>query len=108
MVFIPDFHTLEKFGGSKLEDYTIYDDDALCIMPIIKHGKKIQEMMWEFVNVSDLKKTSIKIADTAQPFIANYTKKLLDPGYYNVIFRYRLAGEDQINEIRLDSAFIKR
>lgn len=108
MVFIPDFHTLEKFGGSKLEDYTIYDDDALCIMPIIKHGKKIQEMMWEFVNVSDLKKTSIKIADTAQPFIANYTKKLLDPGYYNVIFRYRLAGEDQINEIHLDSAFIKR
>ena len=45
--------------------------------------------------------------DINEPFIANNKENFLEPGYYNIVFRYRLSGETKINEIVLNSAFLK-
>lgn len=112
-VFYPDFHELVEFGenneGENISNYTITDQDALCIIPELSYGKLIKEAQWEFVNVSDPNKISIiPKTDIKEPFIAAGEESFLKPGYYNIIFRYRLSGENQINTIELNSAFLKK
>lgn len=112
-VFYPDFHELVEFGenneGENISNYTITDQDALCIIPELSYGKLIEEAQWEFVNVSDPKKNAIiPPVDIKEPFIAAGEESFLKPGYYNIIFRYRLSGENQINAIELNSAFLKK
>ena len=110
-VFYPDFHKLIELGSKNkqynISDYTITDEDAICIIPELSYGKYIKEAQWEFINTSDPKKSSIiPPVDIKEPFIAPDTESFLKPGYYNIVFRYRLAGEDQINTIELNSAFL--
>lgn len=112
-IFFPGFHELVEFGTdyskTGIDKYTITDQDALCVIPELSYGKLIEEAQWEFVNVSDPSKpTIVPLADIKEPFIAPDEKTLLKPGYYNIIFRYRLSGENQINTIELNSAFLKK
>lgn len=110
-IFIPEYHRLEELGddSTSIDKFIVTDDDTLCVIPDLTYGKFIKDYEWEFVNVSKVNQKPINPAiSIKEPFIASKHKEYMDPGYYNVIFRYRLAGDDQINEIRLDSAFIKR
>jgi hypothetical protein len=113
-VYLPEYHTLEELGwerGNRKEHikyYTIDDCDALCVIPDISFSKYINNYTWEFVNVSDINnKKTIKLK-TKEPFISNLYKKQLDPGYYDIVFKYSLRGSDYINEIRWESAFLKK
>ena len=114
---------MEELGlnqnDEKLDYYTITDNDALCIIPDIAFGKHIDEFEWEFINMSSPSKKSIKplvhnqdgsksYVSIKEPFISPDTESFLDPGYYSIIFRYRLIGDDKVNTVTLDSAFIKR
>ena len=111
-IFLPNRHTLEEIGIGELsslkkENFMI-GDDAICVGANIKYSKDIQDYEWEFINVTHPSK-SIKLQKSiGNPFIASLSEKPLYPGYYNVIFRYRLTEGNQINEIRLDSAFYKQ
>ena len=112
-IFYPDFHELVPFESqlniNDLSTYTITDEDALCVIPDIPYGKLIDEAQWEFINVSTPTKESIiPPVDIKEPFIAPDTESFLKPGFYTILFRYRLAGENQINTITLDSAFLKK
>ena len=112
-IFYPDFHELVPFESqlniTDLSTYTITDEDALCVIPDIPYGKLIDEAQWEFINVSTPTKESIiPPVDIKEPFIAPDTESFLKPGFYTILFRYRLAGENQINTITLDSAFLKK
>ena len=113
-IFIPEFHHLEeigldKTGDEKLDYYIVTDEDALCVVPNIAFGKYISEYEWEFINMSSpIKKTIKPKGSISEPFISPDTKSYLEPGYYSVVFRYRLTNEDKINTITLDSAFLKR
>ena len=69
-----------------------------------KYLKYIEEPEWEFENVSRKNKSKpITLKSIQTPFIANINYKLLDPGFYNVKFRYKLG--QSIQEVSLDSAF---
>ena len=111
MIFVPEFHRLEPLSkndnNQSIEQYEITDFDTLCVKPTMSFGKYISDYDWEFVNVSKPNSESIKLKYVKTPFIANTEKMPLEPGFYNIIFRYRLTNEDKVNEIVLDSAFIK-
>jgi hypothetical protein len=69
-----------------------------------KYLKYIEDPEWEFENISKPHTSKpIKLKYVKTPFIANSDYKLLDPGFYNVKFRYRLG--QTIQEVSLDSAF---
>lgn len=104
-IFMPENHRLEFFGdGNTVNDFTITDMDTLCVIPDIPVGKPIDEIEWEFKNISN--NTSIKLDASVQtPLIAPTAKQLLSPGYYSIIFRYKIGNE--IKTIQIDSAFRK-
>lgn len=112
-IFVPGFHHLEEFGvvtditNVSLSDFVITDVDALCVIPDLSFSKTIEDPEWEFINVTTNETIRLD-RSIREPFIAPDDKKSLTPGYYNIKFRYRLTGEDKINEIHWDSAFIKR
>lgn len=103
-VFYPEKHHLEEINTNTLDDYTFTQNDVLMVVPNSKYLKYIEDPEWEFENIS-MKNNSlpIKLRSIKTPFIANTNYKLLDPGFYNIKFRYKLG--QTIQEISLDSAF---
>jgi hypothetical protein len=108
-IFVPCYHDLEELNAEKIQDiehFTISDQDVICVVPTIEYSKNISEYSWEFINMSDPKRKSIKLKNSImEPFIANTTQSFLDPGYYSIKFRYKYG--DKTNTIALDSAFKK-
>jgi hypothetical protein len=108
-IYLEEYHFLDEFdphNAQSIDDFTITDQDSLCIIPSLPIGKPIDKYEWEFINMSTLDKKSIKFDTSIQePFIASKKKKFLDPGYYSVIFRYKIGNN--IKEIKLDSVFRK-
>lgn len=112
-IFVPEYHDLHEIGytSSKhpsFEDFIITDKDAVCIIPDISFGKAITGYEWEFINNSDPLNSSIRLDHSIkEPFVASPNKEFLKPGYYDIIFRYRLSGE-KIHEIKTSNAFLKK
>ena len=112
-IFIPEYHDLHEIGytSSKhpsFEDFIITDKDALCIVPDISFGKAITGYEWEFINNSDPLNSSIRLdRSIKEPFVASPNKEFLKPGYYDIVFRYRLSGE-KIHEVKISNAFLKK
>lgn len=103
-VFYPEKHHLEEINTNTLDDYTFTQEDVLMIVPNSKYLKYIEDPEWEFENISKKNNTkTIKFNSIKTPFIANSEYKLLDPGFYNIKFRYKLGKT--IQEISLNSAF---
>lgn len=108
-IFYPEFHHLKEITGDDISDYIVTDEDAVCVIPNITFGKFIEDAQWEFVNTSDLNdKSIIPPVDIKEPFVAESSKKLLDPGYYDIIFRYKLMDHKDYNTVILKSAFLKK
>jgi hypothetical protein len=103
-IFIPEFHELQEIKGDKLEDYTISQYDALCVIPELPYGKKIDSFYWEFINKSTSEVISLN--NIKEPFIANNHGNYLTPGYYDVKFNFKLNKDDVINTAELNSAFL--
>lgn len=106
-IFYPEFHHLEELYDDNdipnLDNFTITQKDVLMVVPNVEYLKALEDNIeWEFENVS-LKNKIIKLPSIKTPFIANTEHKLLDPGYYNIKFRYKLGTS--IQEISLNSAF---
>jgi hypothetical protein len=113
--FFPQFHKIERIGGNTIEDYTVTQYDALCVIPEIhkygntyerfRYGHLIEGAEWEFINRSqDI--TTTHPASARVPFIASNDGRIMKDGFYDIVFRYRIAGEQK--ELRLDSAFRKK
>lgn len=112
--FFPEFHALEEVKGKKITDMYIYDDDAICLVPVFKgkdnevffeYGNNV-EVEWEFINASTCEsfKPDSSIKD---PFLSTYQKdKLLPAGFYNVLFKYKIEGEER--QLYMNSIFIKK
>lgn len=94
--------------GARLEDYTITDRDTVVAIPEAKYnGLTIKDAEWIFINKSAVgDKREIKMISTKEPFVGKDIKKALEPGFYDVIFRYKTG--DQPHEVRLNSAFLKK
>ena len=105
-VFYPQKHHLEEIGVGydlTLNDYTFKQDDVLMVIPETKYLKYIEEPEWEFINVSKRDSKPITFNSIRTPFVANSEYKLLEPGFYDIKFRYKLG--QTIQETILDSAF---
>ena len=126
-VYFPEFHELKEIDGDELNDYIVYDEDALAVVPTLSQriykglnsmenyedkvdftfGKNIEGYEWEFQNVSTGETIELKNS-VLEPNIANNKNSFLPNGYYNIIFRYNLIGDSNSHELRLNSAFIKK
>ena len=110
-IFVPEYHKLIELGSDMVMNrddirrYTVTPQDSLCVIPELGFGRYIEEYEWEFINVSTRKIIKLD-GSISEPFIADINNHPLDPGYYDIVFRYRLSGnQDKVNEIRIDSAF---
>jgi hypothetical protein len=109
--FYPQFHTTVPIGGNTIDDYTIKPYEAICCIAEIMNGNEpipfsyghmITESEWTFYNHLT-NETILHPASSQQPFIAS-TKKLLEPGYYDITFKYSL-NNGTTQECKLNSAF---
>lgn len=105
-IYVPEYHHLEELSGEKIEDYVIYDSDAICVVPNLNYGKKLEDVQWRFINVSKLKDNVIEGVPVREPFITNDNGFVLDKGYYNIELQYKVGKI--VNKVTLESAFIKK
>lgn len=112
MVFCPGFYDISILDGEKaydsswsLDQFTVKDNEILCVKPSFKFAHKIKKSEWEFVNVSSADLKSHTLPSTNEPYVAPTNQEEMVSGFYDVIFRYKLGNET--NEIRLNSAFYK-
>jgi len=113
IIFVPEFHHLEKFGqvnditSININDFIITDKDAICIIPNFGHGNQLDDFEWKFIN--NTLDNSFKLPDSIiEPFVTSGENSFLKPGYYDIIFRYKLINNSQYDEIKWKSAFIKK
>lgn len=112
-VFIPQKHYLEQLDKNKPineyneEDFTIHRDETACVIPDIRFLKYIESYEWVFRNASTLE--TIDLNSIKEPIVAPTEQIPLPTGYYDIIFRYKLANdpEGRINEVSLKSAFVQ-
>jgi hypothetical protein len=110
--FYPQFHYLEKMDGNSIDNYTINSYEAVCCAAELNNGYKVEdfryghmitEAEWTFFN--HLTNETIKHPETSRrPFAAKSSNDIMNPGYYDVVFKYSLT-DGTTNECRLDSAF---
>lgn len=109
-IYIPEFHYLQPLADCDdvknltIDDYTISQNEALCVIPEICYGLTLDndKFEWEFQNSSTGEVIKLKNS-IKEPFIANTSKSFLTPGYYNIVFRYKWG--DEIKEVATKSAF---
>jgi hypothetical protein len=113
MVFCPGLYNIELLDGGRayneswsLDQFTVEENEILCVKPSFKFAHKIEKSEWEFVNVSTADQKSYILPSTNEPYVAPQSQEQMLPGFYDVIFRYKLGNETK--EVRLNSAFYKR
>ena len=122
-----EFHYLEPFGSfseknDSIDDFTIAQTDALCVIPIIRipvknewityvySCKNIEAPAWEFVNKTSGQKIIIEDS-LLEPYITKTDQHVFERGYYDIIFRYKLLSNELLSnehELTLNSAFVKK
>lgn len=90
--YFPEFHYLEEMVSDKESYYNINNEDVIAVIPELPLGLKIDSWDWEFINVSTGK--TIKLPNYQEPYVNNLTKELLDKGYYDVIFKYKIGNTE--------------
>ena len=113
MVFCPGLYNIELLDGGRtynegwnLDQFTANENEILCVKPSFKFAHKIEKSEWEFVNASTVDRKSYILPSTNEPYVAPQGQEQMLPGFYDVIFRYKLGNETK--EVRLNSAFYKR
>lgn len=113
--YFPQFHKLERIAGDSIEDYTISQYDAICVIPEIhkygntyeqfRYGHMINDIEWSFINTSN--DVIYNIPESARlPHLSSNDEQIVDDGFYDVVFKYKLGGKQ--NEMRLNGAFRKK
>lgn len=110
--FYPQFHYGEKINGNNINDYTLTPFDAICCAAEINNEKNVEEFRyghlinsaeWTFINSSNGEKV-LHPSSSRKPFIANNIKSALQPGYYDISFKYSLSN-GIVSECIANSAF---
>ncbi len=113
LIYIPQRHYLEELDRSTLMNMSVRPREALCVVPDVKYLRYIDSYEWDFINQSTGE--HIQLPSVKEPFVGRVADNIeediypyLYPGYYDVVFRYKLSSEsDHVNEISLKSAFIQ-
>jgi len=109
--FYPALHKLMPIS----EDGSVDPGDVICIVPVFKHGKKIENVTWMFENKSTGEKIFSKVYDRpifpdgnyggawmnykdygglADTPVLNVTPREMKPGYYDITVNYRMDKTD--------------
>lgn len=110
--FYPQFHYLEKMDGDSIDNYTVSPYEAVCCAAEIndgdtvkpfRYGHIINSAEWTFFNHLT-NETIVHQASSQMPFVAKSESDGMQPGYYDITFKYNLTnGVD--GECTLNSAF---
>lgn len=120
--FFGQNHHLERLGGATkserdsavLEDYWVSQDETLVAVPDLSYINNISEFEWEFVNVSknitytnttSHENISGQNISIRSPFVSSFDEQLLEPGYYDVVFKYKVVGSTDVRELKKKSCF---
>lgn len=120
--YIERFHTKEPIGDTNVDDsndslekYCVGKYDDLFVTPQIhigdkvypllyQHPQNVKSVTWKFINKSLNEESSY--SDPREPHISSNSRKILDPGYYDIEFNYSLI-DGTSNTITKNSAFLK-
>ena len=106
LIYIPQLHLftpIESLPATE-ENYIFTQNDLLCVIPQFKKTLKIEEVSWEYKNMTTLE--TIKIDQPIiKPLIADKRRRALTPGYWSITMRYRLSGSSQVHQLTQNSAF---
>lgn len=111
LIFLPQFHKLTLMTGLNADNYTVSQYEAVCCAAEIntlygvkpfRYGHMIKSSEWTFINATD--NSMIYHPSTSRaPFIAA-EKTYINPGYYDISFKYSLTN-GIADECKLDSGF---
>lgn len=104
--YFSEFYDMKELNGNKFEDFIITDEESLCVTMNLKFGKYIKDYEWIFKNLS----TGVyyyPIMNIYSPFITHENINTIDPGFYDIIFKYELYDGTK-QEFKLNSAFYKK
>ena len=109
--FYPILHKLVPIPEDGVVDF----DDVICVLPLFKHSKKIEDVTWLFENKSTGEKIFSRVHDRpifpdgvyggrvpdyknhgglADTPILNIIPKELKPGYYDVTINYKMDHKE--------------
>lgn len=111
LMFLPQFHKLTLMTGLNADNYTVSQYEAVCCAAEIntlygvkpfRYSHLIDSAEWTFINATD--NSMIYHPSTSRaPFIAT-EKTYINPGYYDISFKYSLTN-GIADECKLDSGF---
>lgn len=111
LMFLPQFHKLTLMTGLNADNYTVSQYEAVCCAAEIntlygvkpfRYSHLIDSAEWTFINATD--NSMIYHPSTSRaPFIAT-EKTYINPGYYDISFKYSLTN-GITDECKLDSGF---
>lgn len=111
LMFLPQFHKLTLMTGLNADNYTVSQYEAVCCAAEIntlygvkpfRYSHLIDSAEWTFINATD--NSMIYHPSTSRaPFVAN-EKTYINPGYYDISFKYSLTN-GIADECKLDSGF---
>lgn len=98
-VFCPGFYNSNILGGTKsyensnlsFEDFTVYANDVIFVKPQNRYSQLLDGNEWEFINMSNTGRKTLILNSTVEPYIASNEKELLTPGFYDIVFRYKVG-----------------
>ena len=111
LIFLPQFHKLTLMTGLNADNYTVSQYEAVCCAAEIntlygvkpfRYSHLIDSAEWTFINATN--NSVIYHPSTSRaPFVAN-EKTHINPGYYDISFKYSLTN-GITDECKLDSGF---
>lgn len=111
LLFLPQFHKLTLMTGLNADNYTVSQYEAVCCAAEIntlygvkpfRYSHLIDSAEWTFINATD--NSMVYHPSTSRaPFIAT-EKTYINPGYYDISFKYSLTN-GIADECKLDSGF---
>ena len=111
LLFLPQFHKLTLMTGLNADNYTVSQYEAVCCAAEIntlygvkpfRYSHLIDSAEWTFINATD--NSMIYHPSTSRaPFVAT-EKTRINPGYYDISFKYSLTN-GIVDECKLDSGF---
>lgn len=111
LIFLPQFHKLTLMTGLNANNYTVSQYEAVCCAAEIntlygvkpfRYSHLIDSAEWTFINATD--NSMVYHPSTSRaPFITT-EKTYINPGYYDISFKYSLTN-GITDECKLDSGF---
>ena len=101
---------LDRNGEST---YTINKNDVVCFLPDLQCIERPKDFMWKFISkttreeITPINRSEDKYPAIVQSIFGRYDyRRFVNPGYYDVVLRYKLDKDSDTQERTITSSFI--